>query len=350
MATPHRLFTHATVEPFIIATKRQLSAMHPIHKLLEPHFKDNMQINTLARSILLSAGGILERTMFPGKYAMEMSSAIYSEWRFTDQSLPNELVKRGMASKDPRTTTLHLHVEDYPYAVDGMDVWRAIDGWVQSYCAHFYHSDAAVAADAELQAWWHDVRTVGHGDRQRDPACWLELDTVANLAESLSTLIWIASALHAAVNFGQYGYAGFMPNRPTRCRRFVPLLGSPEMAQLEADPDRFFLDTVPDRFTTTLGLTLIEVLSNHTSDELYLGQRATAAWTDDGEVLQLLDRFRDELRRVEKQVTERNKDLRLKNRKGPAKVPYTLLFPDVGNVGGKEKGITGKGIPNSVSI
>ncbi|XP_066357470.1 probable linoleate 9S-lipoxygenase 4 [Miscanthus floridulus] len=347
----HWLFTHATVEPFIIATKRQLSAMHPIHKLLEPHFKDNMQINTLARSILLSAGGILETTMFPGKYAMEMSCAIYSEWRFTDQGLPNELVKRGMASKDPRTPSgLFLTVEDYPYAVDGMDVWRAIDGWVQSYCAHFYHSDAAVAADAELQAWWHDVRTVGHGDRQRDPACWLELDTVANLAESLSTLIWIASALHAAVNFGQYGYAGFMPNRPTRCRRFVPLPGSTEMAQLEADPDRFFLDTVPDRFTTTLGLTLIEVLSNHTSDELYLGQRATAAWTDDGEVLQLLDRFRDELRRVEKRVTERNRDLRLKNRKGPAKVPYTLLFPDVGNVGGKEKGITGKGIPNSVSI
>ena len=122
------------------------------------------------------------------------------------------------------------------------------------------------------------------------------------------------------------------------------------MAQLEADPDRFFLDTVLGRFTSTLGLTLMEVLSNHTSDELYLGQRATAAWTDDGEVLQLLDRFRDELRRVENRVTERNRDLRLKNRKGPAKVPYTLLFPDVGNVGGKEKGITGKGIPNSVSI
>ncbi|CAN6338053.1 unnamed protein product [Urochloa humidicola] len=345
----HWLFTHATVEPFIIATKRQLSAMHPINKLLEPHFKDNMQINTLARSILLSAGGILERTMFPGKYAMEMSSAIYSEWRFAEQSLPNDLVKRGVASKDP-SGDVTLHIEDYPYAVDGLDVWRAIEGWVRSYCAHFYHSDAAVVDDGELQAWWDDVRLVGHGDREHDPACWLDLDTVAHLAETLSTLIWIASALHAAVNFGQYGYAGFMPNRPTRCRRFVPLPGSPEMVQLEADPEKFFLEMVPDRFTTTLGLALIEVLSNHTSDELYLGQRATSSWTDDGEVLQLLDRFREELRRVEKRVAERNRDPRLKNRRGPAKVPYTLLFPDVGNVGGKEKGITGKGIPNSVSI
>ena len=82
------------MEPFIIATKRQLSAMHPVSKLLEPHFKDNMQINTLARCILLSAGGIFETTMYQGKYAMEMSSAIYSQWRFTEQSLPKELIKR----------------------------------------------------------------------------------------------------------------------------------------------------------------------------------------------------------------------------------------------------------------
>jgi lipoxygenase len=255
-----------------------------------------------------------------------------------------------MASRDGNNGSLSLHVANYPYAVDGLDVWRAIEGWVRSYCAHFYHADAAVAGDRELQAWWDDVRYVGHGGRQGDRACWLELDSLANLVESLSTLIWIASALHAAVNFGQYGYAGFMPNRPTRCRRFVPMPASPEMAQLEADPEKFFLDMVPDRFTTTLGLTLIEVLSSDTSDELYLGQQTTSAWTDDGEVLLLLDRFREELRRVEKRVTERNGDQRLKNRRGPVKVPYTLLFPDVGNVGGKEKGTTGKGIPNSVSI
>jgi lipoxygenase len=89
-------------------------------------------------------------------------------------------------------------VEDYVFAVGGMDVWRTIEGQVRSNYAHFYYSDATVAADAELQAWWADVRRLGHGDRRRDLACWLELDTVANLAESLSMLVWIASTLHAA--------------------------------------------------------------------------------------------------------------------------------------------------------
>jgi lipoxygenase len=110
---------------------------------------------------------------------MEMSSAVYSEWTFTDQSLPNELIKRGMTSKqDPRTagsggatSTLHLHVEDYLYAVGGMDMWRTIEGQVRRYYAHFYYSDTTVATDAELQAWWADVRRLGHGDRRRDLAC-----------------------------------------------------------------------------------------------------------------------------------------------------------------------------------
>jgi len=89
-----RLHTHAIIEPFIIATRRQLSVMHPIHRLLDPHFKDTLHINALARAIFLNAGGILERTLFTGEFSMSLSSDFYREWRFDDQALPNELVKR----------------------------------------------------------------------------------------------------------------------------------------------------------------------------------------------------------------------------------------------------------------
>ncbi|KAL0921117.1 hypothetical protein M5K25_008154 [Dendrobium thyrsiflorum] len=346
----HWLHTHAVVEPFIIATRRQLSTMHPIHKLLDPHLKDTMHINSLARSILLNAGGILEKTMFPAKFSMELSSTIYEDWIFEEQELPFDLLKRGMAVYSPsHRGGVQLLIEDYPYAADGLDVWFAINSWVTAFCSHFYASDAEVVDDIELRSWWSEIRLIGHGDL---PIGSLRpnLDSLPALIRSLTTLIWIASALHAAVNFGQYAYAGFPPARPTRSRRFIPVEGSIEFADLVRDADQFFMETIPDRFTATLGVALVEVLSRHAGEEVYLGRRAAEEWTDDDEVVRLFAEFGEELRKVEKRIEERNGDLRLLNRRGPIGLAYTLMYPDIGNDGSKEKGITGKGIPNSVSI
>jgi len=68
--------------------------MHPIHRLLNPHFKDTMHINALARLILINSGGILERILFPGEICMHISSDLYKEWRFNEQGLPADLLKR----------------------------------------------------------------------------------------------------------------------------------------------------------------------------------------------------------------------------------------------------------------
>ncbi|CAJ1955474.1 unnamed protein product [Sphenostylis stenocarpa] len=90
----HWLNTHAVVEPFIIATNRQLSVVHPIYKLLFPHYRDTMNINSLARKALVNADGIIEKTFLWGRYALEMSAVIYKDWSLHDQALPNDLVKR----------------------------------------------------------------------------------------------------------------------------------------------------------------------------------------------------------------------------------------------------------------
>jgi linoleate 9S-lipoxygenase len=90
----HSLNTHAVIEPFVIATNRQLSVLHPIHKLLHPHFRDTMNINAFARQVVINAGGILESTVFPAKYSMEMSAVIYKNWVFPEQALPANLIKR----------------------------------------------------------------------------------------------------------------------------------------------------------------------------------------------------------------------------------------------------------------
>jgi linoleate 9S-lipoxygenase len=237
--------------------------------------------------------------------------------------------------------------------VDGLAIWRAIEQWVKEYLAIYYPDDGVVRGDEELQAWWKEVREVGHGDL-KDKNWWPKMETVRELAKTCTTIIWVASALHAAVNFGQYPYAGYLPNRPTVSRRPMPEEGSEEYEQLKQggkEADKVFIHTITSQFQTILGITLIEILSKHSSDEVYLGQRDTPEWTSDAKALEAFKRFASRLMEIEERIMAMNADPALKNRNGPVKMPYKLLYPNTSDVTGeKGQGLTAMGIPNSVSI
>jgi linoleate 9S-lipoxygenase len=53
-----------------------------------------MNINSLARNVLVNAEGIIESTFLWGGHALEMSAVAYRDWAFPDQGLPNDLLKR----------------------------------------------------------------------------------------------------------------------------------------------------------------------------------------------------------------------------------------------------------------
>ncbi|XP_073226130.1 linoleate 13S-lipoxygenase 2-1, chloroplastic-like isoform X2 [Cicer arietinum] len=344
----HWLRTHCCTEPYIIATNRQLSAMHPIYRLLLPHFRYTMEINVLAREALINADGIIESSFTPKKLSILVSSMAYDQhWQFDLQALPNDLIHRGMAEKDPNAPHgLKLAIEDYPYANDGLLLWDAIKSWVTDYVKHYYkESSFVVEKDEELQAWWEEIKNVGHGDK-KDETWWPNLKTNEDLIEILTTIVWITSGHHAAVNFGQYNYAGYFPNRPAIARNNMPTEDplDQEWELFLEKPEVTLLNCFPSQIQATTVMTVLDILSSHSPDEEYLGQTIEPAWEEDPMVKAAFLKFKGKLLELEGVIDERNADSTRNNRNGAGILPYELLKPT------SEPGVTGKGVPYSISI
>ncbi|OWM69231.1 hypothetical protein CDL15_Pgr025418 [Punica granatum] len=343
----HWLRTHCCTEPYIIAANRQLSVLHPIYKLLHPHFRYTMEINALARGYLINADGIIESCFSPGKYSIELSSVAYDQlWQFDLQALPNDLINRGLAVEDPSAPHgLKLAIEDYPFANDGLLIWDSLKEWVTDYVNHYYQDSSLVQSDQELQAWWAEVRKIGHGDK-RDAAGWPELNTTDDLIQIVTTIMWVTSGHHAAVNFGQYHYGGYFPNRPTIARTKIPLEDptEPELKEFMSKPEASLLKCFPSQMQATKVMAILDVLSNHSPDEEYLGENAEPAWKEDPIINAAFERFNGRLKEIEGIIDARNQDMKLKNRNGAGVMPYELLKPF------SKSGVTGQGVPYSISI
>ncbi|XVE88048.1 hypothetical protein DITRI_Ditri19aG0037400 [Diplodiscus trichospermus] len=342
----HWLRAHACLEPFIIAVHRQLSVMHPIYKLLHPHMRYTMDVNAQARQFLLNAGGVIESCFSTAVCSMEVTAAAYQNWwRFDMESLPADLVRRGMAVSD--TTQPHglkLLIEDYPYANDGLLIWSAIEELVETFVNYYYPDASSIESDSELNAWYHESINVGHADI-RHASWWPKLSTPNDLISILTTIVWVASAHHAAVNFGMYSYGGYFPVRPPFMQRLMPNEHDSDYATFLADPEGYFLASLPCLGEMLTYISTLHILSTHSADEEYLGDRKDlSTWAGDPEIIEAFYRFSMEMRRIEKEIQKRNADPKLRNRFGAGISPYELLLPSSG------PGVTCRGVPNSASI
>lgn len=249
-----------------------------------------------------------------------------------------------MAVPDPtQPHGLKLIMKDYPYAEDGLLIWSAIENWVRTYVNYYYPNPSVICNDRELQAWYSESINVGHAD-MRHASWWPTLDNSDNLVSVLTILIWNASAQHAALNFGQYPYGGYVPNRPPLMRRLIPDESDPEYASFLADPQKYFLNALPSVLQASKYMAVVDTLSTHSPDEEYIGERQQPSiWSGDAEIVEAFYEFSAEIRQIEKVIESRNCDKTLRNRCGAGVLPYELLAPS------SEPGVTCRGVPNSVS-
>uniref|UniRef100_A0A0D3G5W5 Lipoxygenase domain-containing protein n=1 Tax=Oryza barthii TaxID=65489 RepID=A0A0D3G5W5_9ORYZ len=104
--------------------------------------------------------------------------------------------------------------------------------------------------------------------------------------------------------------------------------GAAQVVQHHDDTEEYAeLRTIAGQLRTLLGISLIEILSKHSDDEVYLGQRDTPEWTLDT-ANEEFRQFGDRLVGIKARIAEMNRDSRLRNCTGPARLRYTLLSPN----------------------
>ena len=255
----HYLPCHAAMEVYSMGTMRNLPDAHPVHKLLRPHFRYTMSINTKAREKLICDGGSIDKIFAIGgegrKQLMRIGGKAYSiHWT----NIKRSVKERGV--EDPNL------LPGYHYRDDGLKIWHAIEDFANSILNEFYATDEDVKGDSELQNWAIDIHTngfPGHQGSKQGHDFPNVITSKAQLVELCTLIIFTGSAQHAAVNFGQYEMYSFSPNAPPGLRLPPPTIkGKADMQTL--------LDTLPDKNSAALAVAISHMLSQYSQDEVKL--------------------------------------------------------------------------------
>lgn len=313
----HLFQTHLVVETFAVCTYRQLSKDHIIFQLLQPHFFNTFAINEMARGIFLGHNGFFDVTGALGfTGSNQLLQRAYSgiggkyqgdPYRFYQTALPQDLEHRGVA-----------HLPGYYYRDDAILIWDAIRDYVDALLALRYPTREALVNDKELQGWkWELVnpdcgRIAGLLPPEKDDQISGLLTELSDLTAILTNVIFTATAQHSAVNFGQYEYAGWVPNMPFALYQPFTDVSS------DRPPTVDLVTRLPDRVQTIKQMILVKALSlptPHSSPSL-LTMKNPFKEADVKAVFQNFQSVR--LQQIEAQIKARNASVQ---------DPYSRLLP-----------------------
>jgi arachidonate 15-lipoxygenase len=283
--------THLVVEAFIVPTYDKLPEDHPVRTLLIPHFEGTVLINYGAHALLVAPGGAVDSLLAATVGADQSLSAKGTQsylFNFNTINFPQTLVNRGVNNTDTLPT--------YPYRDDGQLIWDAIHTWVNDYVSIHYQTDADVVNDQDLQTWASTLasldggRVENFGEDQQG-----QIKTRNYLVKALSTIIFTASAQHAAVNFPQKSLMMYVPGFP--------------LARYLAPPT-----TVQDQESFISGLPSLSQAQNQINT-LYLlgsvyytqlGQYSSTAFPENAQLEAALSKFQDNLNKATDIIYQRN--------------------------------------------
>lgn len=298
-AVSHLARTHLLIEPFVMATHRQLISNHPVSLLLRPHLQGTLAINNAAQRRLVAPQGGVDR-LLGATIDNDRVLAVkgLQSIGFNEAMLPNQLKVRGV--DNPSCLPV------YPYRDDALLLWSAIHEWVSAYLSLYYTNDAAVQGDEALQTWANEL--VSHdGGRLQGFGENGGIKTLAYLIDAITMIIFTASAQHAAVNFPQYDMMGYAPGFP-----LAAYLPPSAITSIKGEQDFIKFLAPLDQAQKQLNLTYLLSSVNFTKLGYYPDEHFT-----DAKVQEPLQQFQAKLKGIEATIEERNK----------TRPPYEFLLP-----------------------
>ncbi|XP_078792601.1 polyunsaturated fatty acid lipoxygenase ALOX15B-like isoform X2 [Oryzias latipes] len=292
----HLLRTHLLAEVFIVSLNRNLPGVHPIYKLLVRHTFDTLQINNAARTLLVSDNGVLTKNSAAGKDGINtivqraLQSVTYASLCF-----PDDIKERDLED-----------VPNFYYRDDGRKLWDCMHQFVNDILGLYYKNDDLVKNDKELQNWIKETFQHGCFDQEKS-GIPKEIISLVDLVKFVTMVMFTCSAQHAAVNFGQYDFYGWMPNCPATMQVAPPIeKGKITEAQ--------FLNALPDYKTAVQSMETVLVLSAPTPDERYLPDFDLKDFTEDAP--------RQKIVLFKQNLAEISNIIQTANRKLPFTYPY----------------------------
>ncbi|XP_005878027.1 PREDICTED: arachidonate 12-lipoxygenase, 12S-type [Myotis brandtii] len=297
----HILKTHLLAEVFAVATMRCLPGLHPVFKLLIPHTRYTMEINTRARTQLISDGGLFDKAGSTGGGGhVQLIRRAMTQLTYRSLCPPDDLADRGL-----------LGIPSALYAHDALRLWEIIARYVEGIIHLFYHEDDVVRGDRELQAWCREITEVGLCQAQ-DRGFPVSFQSRAQLCHFLTMCIFTCSAQHAAVNTGQFDWFAWVPNAPSSMR--MPPPTTKEDVTMDT-----VMGSLPSVWQTSLQMFLPWLLSRPPADMVPLGHHQEEYFSGP-EPKAVLRQFQADLDNLEKEIVARNEQLDL---------PYEYLKPSL---------------------
>uniref|UniRef100_A0AAX7TVW4 Uncharacterized protein n=1 Tax=Astatotilapia calliptera TaxID=8154 RepID=A0AAX7TVW4_ASTCA len=283
----HLLRTHLLAEVFTVSLLRNLPMVHPLYKLLMPHTRYTLQINVLARQLLISKTGYAASG---GKGVITILQKSLSSLTYSSLCIPDDIAERGL--KD---------VPNFYYRDDGLKLWEIIFRFSNSPSECLLGSTLFLAFSIR----WYTR--------------YFKFSTVDEMVKFVTMVIFTCSAQHSApindLSFTpsmQYDFGAWMPNSP------VTLQLPPPTKKGKAS-EKSMIDTFPNIQTTVHGMAQNMPVISYLSHQIFLGQYPEEHFTEEVPCQKIKD-FQVELKRLSAEIKARNSVLDL---------PYTYLDPDV---------------------